>query len=218
MNTFIICNSDHRLYPALTDVSVIKEVLLEPKAVEKLKEADLIIDLSLGVHAEKEAILNFLCNVHEKEVVSDMSCHWGEYFHERFPNLKASMSAAFYSPNDTVEVHGELPHLATNFLKEQGLKTLEVSEAGHGFTYPRTVSMIINEAFYAEEDKLASKEDMDTAMLYGVNYPHGLFEWCDKIGARPIVTLLDGLHTVTKNALYRPAPSLRKKAMLEQPL
>lgn len=77
-----------------------------------------------------------------------------------------------------------------------------------GFITPRVISMIINEAFFSLEEKLSSKEEIDTAMKLGTNYPFGPFEWADKIGKEKIVQLLKKLSRHQKR--YEPAPLLLK--------
>lgn len=62
-----------------------------------------------------------------------------------------------------------------------------------GFITARVVSMIINEAYFALEEKVSTKEEIDTAMKLGTNYPFGPFEWSEKIGKRNIVSLLTTL-------------------------
>src|SRR5205823_6555010 len=52
--------------------------------------------------------------------------------------------------------------------------------------FMRILSMLINEAAEALYLKVASKEDLDLAMMKGVNYPKGLLKWCDEIGAAKI--------------------------------
>src|SRR5687768_11952668 len=44
-----------------------------------------------------------------------------------------------------------------------------------GFVTARVISMIINEAFYALEDGVSTKSEIDTAMKLGTNYPYGPF-------------------------------------------
>ena len=95
------------------------------------------------------------------------------------------------------------------FLNSLNFKGHRVSEAGHGFISPRTISMLINEALYAQQDELADAESLDIAMKYGVNYPLGLVEWYKKIGPLPILTLLDDLYYVTKDKRYAACPILR---------
>src|SRR5215218_3634380 len=50
-----------------------------------------------------------------------------------------------------------------------------------GFITARVISMIINEAYISLEEGVSSKEDINTAMKLGTNYPFGPFEWIEKI-------------------------------------
>jgi 3-hydroxybutyryl-CoA dehydrogenase len=62
-----------------------------------------------------------------------------------------------------------------------------------GFITPRVVSMIINEAFIAWKEGVSTKEEIDTAMKLGTNYPYGPFEWAEKIDVEKIKSLLEKL-------------------------
>jgi 3-hydroxybutyryl-CoA dehydrogenase len=79
-----------------------------------------------------------------------------------------------------------------------------------GLISARIVSMIINEAFFALEEKVSSKEEIDTAMKLGTNYPYGPFEWGEKIGFKKIVSLLTALSNEEER--YQPAALLIKEA------
>lgn len=79
-----------------------------------------------------------------------------------------------------------------------------------GFISLRIVSMIINEAFFALEENVSSKKEIDIAMKLGTNYPYGPFEWAEKIGLKNIVNLLSELSKDEKR--YEPAGSLLKEA------
>ena len=48
--------------------------------------------------------------------------------------------------------------------------------------YKRVLVMLINEASDALFLNIANKEDLDTAMTKGVNYPKGLLKWADEYG------------------------------------
>jgi 3-hydroxybutyryl-CoA dehydrogenase len=71
-----------------------------------------------------------------------------------------------------------------------------------GFITPRIVSMIINEAFIAWKEGVSTKEEIDTAMKLGTNYPYGPFEWSEKIGIKKIKSLLEKLSLQQKR--YEP--------------
>lgn len=81
-----------------------------------------------------------------------------------------------------------------------------------GFIAARVVSMIINEAYFALEEKVSTKEEVDTAMKLGTNYPFGPFEWSEKIGKKNIVSLLNILETEKPG--HQPAQQLMEEAIL----
>jgi 3-hydroxybutyryl-CoA dehydrogenase len=62
-----------------------------------------------------------------------------------------------------------------------------------GFVSARVVSMIINEACFAWESGISSKEEIDIAMKLGTGYPYGPFEWGEMIGLRRVAVLLKKL-------------------------
>jgi 3-hydroxybutyryl-CoA dehydrogenase len=80
-----------------------------------------------------------------------------------------------------------------------------------GFVSAKVVAMIINEAWFAMNEGVSSKEDIDTAMKLGTNYPYGPLEWCAKIGEEKILALLNEL--AKKNPRYIPAKFLEKPAL-----
>jgi len=75
----------------------------------------------------------------------------------------------------------------------------------------RITSCIVNEAFLALSEGVATTEDIDRAMKLGANYPKGPFEWAEEIGAHSIVRTLDALREAHGDA-YLAAPSLRQRA------
>lgn len=76
----------------------------------------------------------------------------------------------------------------------------------------RVVTMLINEAADALYLNIASKEDIDTAMTKGVNYPKGLLKWADEIGIVRVVKRMDDLYQEYLEDRYRCSPLLRKMA------
>ena len=75
-----------------------------------------------------------------------------------------------------------------------------------GMITPRIISMIINEAWFALAENVSTREEIDTAMKLGTNYPYGPFEWGDKIGISKIKSLLSELQKT--DARYTIAPGL----------
>ena len=75
----------------------------------------------------------------------------------------------------------------------------------------RVISCIVNEAFLALSEGVATAEDIDRAMKLGANYPRGPFAWEKEIGAKNIVETLDSLRANYGDA-YLAAPVLRERA------
>jgi 3-hydroxybutyryl-CoA dehydrogenase len=71
--------------------------------------------------------------------------------------------------------------------------------------------MIINEAYYAAQDGIASREDIDKAMRLGTNYPHGPFEWAERIGLSAVYQLIESLYRDTHDERYKVCPLLKKE-------
>jgi 3-hydroxybutyryl-CoA dehydrogenase len=80
-----------------------------------------------------------------------------------------------------------------------------------GFITARVVVSIINEAFFALEEKVSTEEEIDIAMKLGTNYPFGPFEWGKKIGLQKVFSLLNALSN--RQSRYRPCPLLTKTAL-----
>lgn len=76
----------------------------------------------------------------------------------------------------------------------------------------RVVAMLINEAVDALYLNIASAQDLDLAMTKGVNYPKGLLQWCDELGADKVLSILDGLYNDYHEDRYRASILLRKHA------
>lgn len=80
-----------------------------------------------------------------------------------------------------------------------------------GMVTPRIVCMIINEACYTLQEGTASIRDIDLAMKLGTNYPHGPFEWADKIGIKDLYETLDAIYNDTHDERYKICPLLKTK-------
>jgi 3-hydroxybutyryl-CoA dehydrogenase len=79
-----------------------------------------------------------------------------------------------------------------------------------GFISARVIAMIINEAYFALEDNVSSKAEIDTAMKLGTNYPFGPFEWALQIGKENIAALLQQLYLIDNR--YKPSQLLITEA------
>ena len=118
--------------------------------------------------------------------------------------LKRSLIEAS-SQNEKLKTKAEEVFLCFN-------KKIEWTPDIPGFITARVIAMIINEAYFALNEKVSTKEEIDLAMKLGANYPYGPFEWSKKIGLKNIYALLAELYKT--NSRYEPAALLKKESLL----
>ncbi len=80
---------------------------------------------------------------------------------------------------------------------------LDRASATEQYVFCRILSAIINEAGFAFEDGVASRKDIDLAMVKGANYPKGPLSWSDDIGHRTIRGVLKALNRVFPGGRYK---------------
>ncbi|PHM74071.1 3-hydroxyacyl-CoA dehydrogenase [Xenorhabdus kozodoii] len=115
-----------------------------------------------------------------------------------------TLSAACQNtPQQTAKVVG--------FLQSLGKQVIHLPDYPALLTM-RTVAMLCNEALDAVNKGIASVEDIDLAMRYGVNYPIGPLAWGEQLGWKHIFSTLENLQKFYGEPRYRPAPLLRQLA------
>ena len=72
--------------------------------------------------------------------------------------------------------------------------------------------MIANEAWEAVHHGVASRKDIDAAMVYGTNYPMGPFQWSAEWGNATVLDVLDHLWSEYHDPRYRASQRLRSAA------
>lgn len=78
--------------------------------------------------------------------------------------------------------------------------------------FNRVIALLVNEAADALYMHIGSREDIDTAMTKGVNYPKGLLKWADELGVENICKQLKQLHDDYGDDRYRPSILLKQMA------
>ncbi|MOA03148.1 3-hydroxyadipyl-CoA dehydrogenase [compost metagenome] len=127
--------------------------------------------------------------------------------------------SADYSQATTVAIscaaQNDARHNATivRLLQSLGKKVIALPDYP-GLLVMRTLAMLANEALDVVNKGVASAEDTDHAMRYGVNYPRGPLEWGASLGWRHILTTLENLQLYYGEPRYRPMPLLRHYASL----
>lgn len=74
----------------------------------------------------------------------------------------------------------------------------------------RTIALLINEACEASLHGVASLEDIDNAMKYGVNYPKGPYQWLKQMGGAYVLQTLNNLYALYGEEKYRASIYLKQ--------
>jgi 3-hydroxybutyryl-CoA dehydrogenase len=83
-----------------------------------------------------------------------------------------------------------------------------------GFVAQRVVAHIVNVGCDIVQQRIATPEDLDSAVMLGLGYPKGPLGMGDAIGAAKILAILEALHDLNQEPRYRPSPWLRRRAKL----
>jgi len=106
---------------------------------------------------------------------------------------------------------------AQEFLMTIG-KEMSVVQDRIGMVMPRILCQLINEAFFALTENIASPLDIDTAMKLGTGYPNGPIEWANRIGLPSVIAVLEQLHRDLGEDRYRIAPLLKQLSLSQSAL
>jgi 3-hydroxybutyryl-CoA dehydrogenase len=97
-------------------------------------------------------------------------------------------------------------------------KAASVISDSPGAVAQRLLATIVNVACEIAQQRIATPEDIDAAVMLGLGYPKGPLAWGDAIGAGNILAILERLLSITGDPRYRPSLWLRRRALLGLPL
>ena len=189
-------------------------------AAQMQAQASLVIDTSTGDQATKRRSLEKLDGALSPSAVIITSCLGGS------TTLMGSWTkrperlvgfATFYPLADRkiIEIAVGLRtsdsalQQAQDHFRSLGKETVKVKDAA-GLTFPRILSLIINEAARSLEEGVAEADEIDVAMRLGVNYPIGPLRWADQIGLDEVLAVLEALERETGDDRYRAAPLIKR--------
>ncbi len=163
---------------------------------------------ALTMHPEALLLSASIC-----ETASSMEA---EYMDHEIPAIiRFNGIAGLFDMMETIEIAPSLNvtkehiHAAQRYFSMLGKKT-EIVADRPGFVLPRILMMVINEAFFALSERIASPRAIDSAMKLATNYPKGPLEWADRIGLDIVLHTLDSLYDTYHNERYRASALLRE--------
>lgn len=208
-NILVIIDEAHPLYKT---IHAHYETRNAKDALASFDTYDTIFDLTPLRTKQKLALLKDLARTTKAEIITDLTLSWGEMVLKDCPKISGALSLLFYSPTNKAEYFARTQsakeHIES-FLTTIGKVGVNHQELKLGFHYPRVISMIVNEAYFALGDNLATPEAIDLAMKFGVNYPIGPIEWGEKIGLKYIIDLLTEYAEITEDPRYRISKDLK---------
>ncbi|MFE6159688.1 3-hydroxyacyl-CoA dehydrogenase [Streptomyces sp. NPDC056486] len=123
-------------------------------------------------------------------------------------------SATRIALSPSVAVSEDQLHEAVGLFQALGKQVSVIADAP-GMIVARTVAMLVDFAQDAVARGVASREDIDTAMRLGVNYPRGPLEWGEALNAHWAIDILECLHQEYPTGRYAPSQGLRSAAARE---
>lgn len=187
---------------------------------QEVANCDLVIEAVAESYESKNDVLNEIAKyATDKTIVASntsslsitaiaANTNWPENF----------IGLHFFNPAPVMElveiISGAVTSLETrarvcSFVESLNKKPVIVEEAP-GFIVNRMLIPMLNEAVTILAEGVATKEDIDTAMMFGAHHPMGPLRLSDLIGNDVVLSIMDVIYKETGDSKYRAHPLLRK--------
>lgn len=136
----------------------------------------------------------------------------------RYRNPENFIGLHFFNPVSNMELVEIIPSMLTaqstvdvcwEFCVKLDKKPVRVEDSP-GFIVNRLLIPMINEAIGILESRVASIEEIDSAMKLGAHHPLGPLALADLIGNDVCLSIMNALYTATCDSKYRPSYLLQK--------
>ncbi|MCD6153500.1 MAG: 3-hydroxybutyryl-CoA dehydrogenase [Syntrophobacterales bacterium] len=185
---------------AAGDADVVVEVVVE------------VLDIKKKVYTELEEIVPDHClfftntsglSITEMASVTRRPERFiGTHFFNPVPVMKlVEITKGYETSDETLEI-------AKEWGRSIGKEVIVVNEAP-AFAVNRVLVPMINEAFFALGEGVASAEDIDKGMVLGCNHPIGPLALADLVGIETLLHVMEDMERELGDK-YRPAPLMKK--------
>ena len=107
----------------------------------------------------------------------------------------------------------EVRDAAHALLASDGVPVSLINDSA-GFVAQRVVAHIVNVGCDIVQQRIATPEDLDSAVMLGLGYPKGPLGMGDAVGPARVLAVLEGMHAFYQDPRYRPSPWLKRRAKL----
>jgi 3-hydroxybutyryl-CoA dehydrogenase len=179
---------------------------------QSAKNFDIFIDLDFDLYPER--IVDYAGNTQTIFILSAVNCTPEQAFERaglsyRGEKIFGINAIPTFLDRSILEATNPF-NLDPKWLENLKLREkVEWVKSRIGMVTPRVVFMIINEAYYTFQEGTAEKDDINTAMKLGTNYPKGPFEWCEAAGIENVYSTLKAVFEDTGDERYKICSQLK---------
>ena len=188
------------LKEAVKDADIIMEVVIEVMDVKKKVYQELkgIVKPEAFIFSNTSSL-----SVTAMAAATDRPARFiGAHFFNPVPVMKLLELVKGYETSE------ETQEIAKAWGKKLGKEVIMVNDSA-GFAVNRITSPMLNEAFFALGEGIASAEDIDKGVVFGLNHPIGPLALADLVGLETLLHVMETFHAELGDK-YRPAPLLVK--------
>ena len=190
------------------------------KSLVDLRDEDLIIECVVEDLEKKKQLFKNLDSIAGKRTIfaSNTSSYTISEIMEGLSEGRVTVGMHFFNPVPAMKLveiikgqstSEETYQIIKDLSQKMGKTPILVNEAP-GFVVNRIFVPMINEAIFVFQEGIASAEDIDQAMVLGVNHPMGPLALADLIGLDTLLMVQENLYKEFGDSKYRPCSLLRK--------
>lgn len=202
------------------DAAAIAERVTAVTELDELADCDLVLESIVEDLAAKQHLFAELDRICKPEAILATNT-------STLPVVEMAMETRrpeqvcgihFFNPATAMTLVEVVPAITTSdatlaaareFVDACGKTAVTVKDQA-GFVVNALLFPYLNNAVKLFENQVASRDDIDTAMRGGCNFPMGPLELLDLVGLDTSLAILDALYTEFRDPNYAAAPALRR--------